>query len=76
MSGDAAKVAERITNDDPYLIDYLKGWWGIGPAQHWGAAASFCIEVAHRYGVIRSECDTTPTELNEAVRAHLENSDE
>ena len=69
---EAERVAAKIAERDPYLINYLKGWWGIGPAQPWGAAMSFCLEVAHGYGLIRSECRTSPTELGEAVRAILE----
>lgn len=72
MQTEAERVAAKIAESDKYLIDYLKGWWGLAEPQPWGAAMSFCIEVAHGFGLIRNECDTSPTELGEAVRAILE----
>lgn len=55
------ELAERVRCSDPYIVDYLLGWTGLGPQQPWGAATSFAQEVAHSYGLIRGESDPTPT---------------
>jgi hypothetical protein len=68
---DPALVIEHIEAVDPYLIPYLRGWWGLGPAQPWGAAMSFALEMAREYRLIRGESDTTPTKLGELVKAQL-----
>lgn len=63
----AAMAAKQIREKDPYLIDYLLGWFGLADPQPWGAAMSFALEVAHGYGLIKGESDTTATPLGLAV---------
>lgn len=64
-------LAERVERADPWLLPYLKGWWGDAEPQPWGAAMSFALEVAHSYGLILGELDTTPTAKGVALRDHL-----
>lgn len=64
-------VLKTIEEKDPYLLPYIKGWWLKGPAQPWGAAHGFALEVAKGYGLIKSESDTTPTSLGSALRELL-----
>jgi hypothetical protein len=67
-------VAERIKADDAYLIPYLLGWFGLADPEPWGAAMSFALEVAHGYGLIKGESDTTATPLGLAVADILKES--
>lgn len=69
---EAQRIAAKLTEADPWLVDYLAGWWGYGPAQPWGAAMSFALETAHGYGLIRGECDVSETPLGLEVRKILE----
>lgn len=64
---DPGRVAAKIREQDPYLIDYLLGWFGLAGPQPWGAAMGFALEIAHGYGLIKGESDTTATPLGLAV---------
>jgi hypothetical protein len=67
---DPKAIADRLSEEDPYLISYLLGWGGYAKPEPWGAAASFALEMAHGYGLIVGESDPTLTELGQQV-AHL-----
>jgi len=64
---DPGRVAERVRTEDPYLTDYLLGWFGLADPQPWGAAMSFALEVAHGYSLIKGDSDATATPLGLAV---------
>lgn len=64
---DLSKLADIIQRDDPFLIDYLLSWSGLGAPMPWGAATGFALEVASGMGLIRGESDATLTVLGKAV---------
>ena len=68
---DPREIAAGLTKDDPWLVSYLLGWAGLGPAESWGAAMSFAIETAHSKGLIVSEMDAALTPLGQQVAAIL-----